>query len=168
VSSESGIIDISTLPSHALLALHGKIASELRFRGVTRTLNNPVGDLAEYLFCKAFGWKQENNSNARIDAVDSEGVRYQIKGRRISPGNKSRQMGAIRDLAGEHFEFLAGVLFSEDFGILRAAIIPCSVVVERSSYVTNTNSHRFLLHDDVWNAPGVRDVTVELRKIIVG
>lgn len=33
---------------------------------------------------------------------------------------------------------------------------------ERSTFVAHTNSHRFILHDDVWGAPGVRDVTAEV------
>lgn len=37
-----------------------------------------------------------------------------------------------------------------------------SVVEERSTFVAHTNSHRFILHDDVWGAPGVRDVTAEV------
>jgi len=168
VANETRAIDVSELSSLTLLALHGKIAEELRSRGITRTLNNPVGDLAEYLFCKAFGWQQANNSHARVDAVDSEGIRYQIKGRRITTGNKSRQLGAIRDLSGAHFEYLAGVLFNENYEIVKAALIPCAVVVERATFVANTNSHKFLLRDDVWQASGVRDVTVELRRVIVG
>ena len=34
---------------------------ELRAREVVRSANNPTGDLAEYLFCVAFKWKQEGN-----------------------------------------------------------------------------------------------------------
>ena len=55
------------------------------------------------------------------------------------------------------------MLFGEDYTVLRAALIPCSIAAERSTYVEHTNSYRFLLRDDVWNAPGVRDVTAELR-----
>lgn len=165
---ERVVTNISELSSQALLGLHGKIAEELRSRGVTRTLNNPVGDFAEHLFCKAFRWDQAKNSHARVDAIDpSNGTRYQIKGRRVTAGNNSRQLGAIRDLAGAHFEFLAAVLFSEDYGVFRAAIIPCSIIVEKASFVVNTNSHKFILRDDVWSATGVRDVTAELRSVIV-
>jgi hypothetical protein len=42
-----------------LLALHAAVSEELRERNVLRSANNPTGDLAEYLFCKAFGWAQE-------------------------------------------------------------------------------------------------------------
>jgi hypothetical protein len=158
-------LKVSDLTVPELLALHAHIADELIARRITRSYNNPTGDLAEYLFCNAFGWNQVGKSNAHIDAVAADGTRYQIKGRRVTLQNKSRQLGVIRDLNGEHFDFLAGVLFKEDYTISRAAIIPCSVVLERAAFVERTNSHRFLLRDDVWNAPGVCDVTEELAAI---
>jgi hypothetical protein len=114
-------MDISRLDAAKLLALHAQIANELRARGITRSPNSPTGDLAEYLFCKAFGWKQADNSNAHIDAIGPDGTRYQIKGCRITRHSRSRQLSAIRDLGGAHFDFLAAVLFSEDYTVQRAA-----------------------------------------------
>lgn len=160
-------MDLSGLSPSALLALHAQVADELRSRGITRSSNNPTGDLAEYLFCKAFGWTQSGNSNRSIDAVDSGGIRYQVKGRRITRFNNSRQLSAIRDLSGAHFDFLAGILFNEDYTVMKAALIPHSVALERASFVAYTNSHKFMLRDDVWSAASVRDVTAELRAVIL-
>lgn len=158
-------MDLTGLTPPQLLVLHSEVADELRKRGITRSSNNPTGDLAEYLFCKAFGWKQAGNSKANVDAIGSDGTRFQIKGRRATRFNKSRQLSAIRDMAGSHFDFLAGVLFNEDFTVMRAALIPHAVALARATFVERTNSHRFLLRDDIWNAPGVRDVTSELRAV---
>ena len=158
-------MNLSDLSPPELLALHAKLADELRSRGITRSANSPTGDLAEYLFCKAFGWKQAGNSHANVDAIGSDGIRYQIKGRRITRFNNSRQLSAIRDLDGGHFDFLAGVLFNEDYTVMRAALIPHSIAVERATFVELTNSHKFLLRDDVWNVSGIRDVTAELRAV---
>lgn len=159
-------MDLTGLTPPQLLVLHSEIGDELRRRGITRSSNNPTGDLAEYLFCKAFGWKQADNSQANVDALSPDGRRYQIKGRRITRFNKSRQLSAIRDMVGSHFDYLAGVLFSEDYTVLRAALIPHGVALERATFVERTNSHRFLLRDDIWNAPDVRDVTRELREVV--
>jgi hypothetical protein len=79
-----------------LLKLHAGVSEELRARGILRSSNNPTGDLAECLFCKAFGWKQAGNSNANVDAISRNGKRYQIKGRRFTHYNQSRQLSAIR------------------------------------------------------------------------
>ena len=116
--------DLSSLAPLQLLALHARVSDELRARGITRSSNNPNGDLAEFMFCKAFEWNQAGNSHPSIDAIDSIGARYQIKGRRITRFNKSRQLSAIRNLVGGHFDYLAGILFDEDYSVLRAAIIP--------------------------------------------
>ncbi|CDX58770.1 conserved hypothetical protein [Mesorhizobium plurifarium] len=145
-----------------LLVVHAQVAEELRSRGVVRSANNPTGDLAEYLFCRAFGWHQSPNSERGYDAVGQDGTRYQIKGRRIHRRNKSRQLSAIRDIGGGHFDVLAGVLFDDDFNVIRAALVPIAFVVERSTYIAHTNSNKFMLRDEVWTAPGVRDVTAEI------
>lgn len=39
---------------------------------------------------------------------------------------------------------------------------PCDVVRERSKYRKHTNSHKFMLTDDVWNDGRVKDVTEKL------
>lgn len=146
-----------------LLALHVAIMEELRERDVLRSANNPTGDLAEYLFCAAFGWAQESNSAKAFDAKGGDGTRYQIKGRRIHRRNRSRQLSAIRDLSG--FEILAAVLFDDEYRILRAALIPAAVVREHSTYIRHTNSHKFLLRDAIWDVPGVVDVTAHLHQV---
>jgi hypothetical protein len=40
--------------------------------------------------------------------------------------------------------------------------------MERARFVTRSNSHKFLLRDDVWDAPGVCDVTPELTAAACG
>lgn len=146
-----------------LLAGHGIILDELRRREVVRSSNSPLSDYAELLFCNAFGWQRENNSAAGHDATDDHGVRYQVKGRRLTRHSKSRQMSAIRNLDSGPFDYLAGVLVDENFLVVRAALVPLSIVRSRATYVAHTNSARFLLRDDVWGEVGVRDVTSELR-----
>lgn len=144
--------------------LHAAVSEELRRRGVIRSSNNPVGDLAEHLFCRAFGWKQAPNSMRDADATDAAEVRYQIKGRRLTSHNNSRQLGALRDLPAQAFDVLAAVVFQEDYRVLRAALIPHVRVLELAKRVERTNSWRFLLRDAIWSVPGVRDVTTELQQ----
>jgi len=85
----------------------------------------------------------------------------------MTPKNRSRQLGAIRALDGEHFDFLAGTLFDPNYGVVRAALIPYTTVKLRATYVTRTNSHKFMLYDDVWSAEGVQDVTSQLAAIVI-
>lgn len=150
-----------------LLALHVQIGEELRARGVVRSANNPTGDLAERLFCVAFGWRQAPNSERGYDAMDSDGTRYQIKGRRVHRRNKSRQLSAIRDLAGGHFDVLAGVLFDDDYNVTRAALIPRAVVETQSTYIAHTNSNKLMLRDAIWSLDVVEDVTDQIRAVVL-
>jgi len=154
---------VESLSVAELLVLHAQVGEELRGRGVVRSANNPTGDFAEYLFCRAFGWQQAPNSERGHDATGQDGTRYQIKARRIHRRNKSRQLSAIRDIEGGHFDVLAGILFNDDFKVMRAALIPASLVVERSTFIARTNSNRFMLRDEVWAVPGVLDVTAEIK-----
>jgi hypothetical protein len=160
-TTQAALPDLST---PELLALHAAVSDELRRRGVTRSANTPVGDLAEHLFCRAFGWKQAPKSMRDVDATDSSGVRYQIKGRRPTKLGKSRQLGVLRDLSDHNFDFLAAVLFHEDYRVMRAALIPHARVMEQAQWVKRTNSWRFLLRDAIWALPDVRDVTADLQQ----
>jgi hypothetical protein len=159
------MLDFEQLTCRELLALHAELAEELRTRGVVRSSNNPTGDLAEHLFCRAFGWVQAGNSHPAADAAGADGTLYQIKGRRWTRHNQSRQLGALRGLSDGGFDRLAAVLFKQDYSVARAAIIPHALVLENSSYVAYTNSWRFLLRDIVWNWAGVEDVTETLRSV---
>jgi hypothetical protein len=145
-----------------LLEMYGQIMEELKHRGVVRTTNAPGGDYAELLFSRAFGWKLAGNSASGHDAIDDGGTRYQIKSRRLSRPNTSRQLSALRKLPERHFDYLAGVLFQPDYSVLRAAIIPHDQVVSRSRYTDHTKSWTFFLDDQLWSVPGVRDVTKEI------
>ena len=159
-------ISLSSTKSSDLLTLHTRLMEELRSRNILRSANNPTGDLAEYLFCRAFGWTQANNSQAGFDAIESKvGTRYQIKGRRTTRHNASRQLSAIRELRDDPFDYLAGVVFTEDYRIQRAAIIPREIVESLAKFVKRTNSFRFVLSDDVWEHTGVRDVTAKLQAV---
>ena len=157
--------DWKALSSAELFALHARISEELRERGILRSSNNPTADLAEHLFCRAFGWTQAGNSHPSADATDADGKLYQIKGRRPTPQNSSRQLSALRGLSAGGFDYLAGVLFASDYTVERAVLIPHTLVLENSTYVKHTNSWRFLLRDSAWGWPGVRDVSDQLRAV---
>jgi hypothetical protein len=154
------MIELEPLSVPQLLLLHARLLEELRSRGVLRTANNPTGDLAEYLFCEAFGWRQAANSEKSYDALDANGLRYQIKGRRLHARNGSRQLSAIRDLDG--FDMLAAVLFDEHYRVARAVLIPAALVREHSTFVPHTNSHKFHLRESNCVLPEVVDVTARL------
>ena len=160
------MIDLKNKSIRSLLHLHADIMEELRCRGVVQSANNPTGDLAEFLFCRAFSWQQAPNSEKGFDAQDEHGKRYQIKSRRLHRRNTSRQLSAIRDL--EAFDILAAILFGDRYRVSRAALIPDEIVRERCKFVQRTNSYRFMLTDELWDDGRVRDVTAKLRATELG
>jgi hypothetical protein len=155
---------LKTLSVSELLKLHAGVLDELRLREIIRSSNGPSGDYAEILFSRSFGWNLENNSSAGYDAVDERGTRFQIKCRRVTAKNPSRQMSALRNLLNDPFDILAAVLLDEGFSVSRAALIPIAVVIEKSNFTKHVNAHRFILRDSVWTLPGVIDVTDELKR----
>ena len=155
--------NITDAPVSELFEKFVQVTTELRRRNVIRSENNPTGDYGELLFCRAFHWSPAPKSTSGYDAVDASGVRFQIKSRRLTSENESRQLSAIRGSDTAPFDVLAAVLFDTNFRIIRAAKVPFEVVIRLSSSDEHVNAIRFLLTDDVWEDPEVRDVTTKLR-----
>jgi hypothetical protein len=147
---------------HELLRLHGEVMAELKRREIVRTSNNPIGDYAELLFSTAFAWQLENSSASGHDATDENGLKYQIKSRRITPHNASRQLSFLRRLPERKFDFLAAVLFDHRYHVKRAIILPHEVLGALCRFSPHANGWLFRLEDACWNLPGARDVTDEI------
>jgi hypothetical protein len=160
-----GEIDLTKPSTRELLTLFAKVLEELRRREVVRSGNNPVADYSESLVVSALKLRQLGGSNKGCDAVDdTNGKRYEIKGRRITEHNPSTQLSVIRQLDSCHFDYLVGVLFDEDFTVSRACSVPWEVVRECAVYRDHVNGWIMHLTPSVWERPGVRDITSELKK----
>ena len=151
------------LGSRELLRLYAAIMRELRHRKVIRSTNNPVADLAELLASRAFKLKLETKSTAGFDGVGRDGTRYQIKGRRRTPENRSTQLSAIRNLAGNKFKYLLAVLFDEEFKVERALRIHREAVRRHARFSPHVNGHILTLKGAVLQDKMVEDVTTRLR-----
>jgi hypothetical protein len=135
---------LADLSDEELAKAWARCMRAMRDRGLVRTANTPVGDYAERVCCSRFNLHRAGFSEKSIDAIDERGVRFQIKGRRLTPENRSRQLGAIRDVADGPFDVLLAVFFDEDLDVEEIWSIPCEVVKE-AAYVARTNSTRFVL-----------------------
>ena len=145
-----------------LLKLYAAILEELRQRGVTRSSNNPVADYTEHIVARALSLTLTGTSASGHDAVDPEGRRYQVKGRRVTPQNPSTELSAIRNLPQRPFDFLVAVVYRADFSVDYAGMVLYEVVVELAKYVKHTNAYRFLMKRTVLDDPRVTDVTSRL------
>lgn len=108
------------------------------------------------------------NANLGYDAISTNGVRYQVKARRLTRRNGSRQLGFIRGLGdtADPFDLLVGVLFNQDFSVFRAALIPIAIIRANVARVDYVNGWRFILRQGVWAMPGVVDVTDRMRAAV--
>lgn len=147
---------LSDLTDKELLQLQASATNELKARGVVRTQNNPLGDYTEWLVARALDLDLQTNSKAGYDGVSKDGVRIQIKGRRVTPANKSRQLSAIRKYAKQDFDVLAAVIYDEHFNIIEALLIPYEVVGEYASYRAHVNAHILILQGPILSDPRVQ------------
>jgi hypothetical protein len=152
-----------TLPD--LLAAHSAVLDELRRRKVVRSKNNPTGDYAEWLVSTKLGLRLETNSAKGYDATDSQGLRYQIKGRRVTPGNPSTQLGVIRNLDGHDFDVLIAVVLDASWHVRSAARIPHEVILRLATFRKHVNGHVLHLRPSVFSEPGVEDISASLADV---
>jgi hypothetical protein len=146
-----------------LLKMSAGILRELQRRRIIDSANNPVADIAERIVIDALGLVGARKSAKGYDATDMlSGDRYEIKARRLTPRNPSRQLSFIRGLGQGNFTYLAGVLFTEDYQILRACVIPRTVVEKFAKFVPHVNGWRLILRESIWEEPGVLDITERL------
>jgi hypothetical protein len=136
--------------------LQADATNELRRRQIVRTQNNPLGDYTEWLVAKSLNLDLANNSKAGYDAIDSNGVKIQIKGRRITSKNKSTQLNAIRNLQEKDFDELIAVIYDEHFNINEAVSIPHAVIAEHATYRKHVNAHILIIKGPVLSDPSVK------------
>ena len=132
-------------------------------REIDMGLDDPDDVASRLLFSTAFGWALENSSAAGHDATDKDGVRYQIKSRRLTRHNGSRQLSFLRRLPEKKFDYLAAVLFDARYKVQRAIILPHEGLEARCRYSKHANGWLFRLEDSSWGMTGARDVTEEIR-----
>ncbi|MCH4565104.1 hypothetical protein MKP05_18565 [Halomonas sp. EGI 63088] len=151
-------MNIKELTVKELLQLQAFATNELKRRSVVRTQNNPLGDYTEWLVSTALGLELQPNSKAGYDGIAKDGVRFQIKGRRVTPHNNSRQLSAIRKYAERDFDILAAVIYDESFNVIEALLIPYEVVGEYASYKEHVNAHILILKGAILADPRVRSI----------
>jgi hypothetical protein len=128
----------------------------MRERGVLRS-KNVVGDPAENECRARFRLELQPRSARGIDAVDQNGVRYQIKARWLTPENRSHELGAIRDIEKKPFDILLAVFFEGLLELDGIWSVPREVVAD-ARFVARTNSTKFVLTPAVKRDPRVRKV----------
>ena len=69
------------------------------------------------------------------------------------------QLGAIRNLEGNTFDFLIGIIFNQDFTVSYAAQIRHKNIQKYAKYRTHTNAHIMQLRKTILDDKEVVDIT---------
>jgi len=113
-ASETKDIDLERLGKSDVLSRLGLILRELRSRGICRT-DSFVAEIGEWWAKELLGLELEPPTTAGVDAVKN-GVRYQIKTRRIYEGARSqRSTRRVPDLHIGDYDKLLLVILDEFF-----------------------------------------------------
>jgi len=135
--------NLKNMNEQALLQLYSDLMEELRNRELIRSSNNPVADYAEKVAVECMDLIRARKEDKGYDALDRQKKRYQVKGRRLTRHNSSRQLGVIRNLDEKLFDYLIAVIFNEDFSVNEIWKVPYQFVKKNSRFSKHQNGHIF-------------------------
>ena len=159
--------ELNSLTVGELIDTYSGILDELRDRGLVRTKNAPVGDLAEYAASIAYSAKLEKNSAKSYDLLAGDGRRVQVKVRNVDPATSPSQIfSAIRS---DGYDVCLFVLVTHNWVTL-AKEWSTADVEEHGKYRAHTNSvvvrvgKVFSVGTDV--TPMMQSAWTDMREII--
>ncbi|MCR4030447.1 MULTISPECIES: DUF6998 domain-containing protein [Flavobacterium] len=155
--------ELKNLTEKELLKLNSDIMDELKARKIIRTRNNPIADYCEWYVAEKFGWNLKNNSNSGYDAIDSENLRVQIKCRTLMNTKRSRQLGVIRKLDQDTFDYLIALLFDENAEVTEAYKISKGLIKKYAKFSKHQNGHILHVKGNLLNDEKLEDITELLK-----
>ena len=153
---------LESMTEKELMIFNSEIMNVLKSREIIRTKNNPIADYCEWLVSRSFNWELQRSSNAGYDVIDSNGLRVQIKCRTLENGKGSRQLGVIRKLDDDTFDYLIAILFDEKIEVVNAYQISKELIKEYSRFSGHQNGHILTLKGDILNDKRLANITKDL------
>lgn len=149
--------DLPQLQVRELLRLEAAISAELRRRELTRTNNNPLGDIAEQIVLRARGGVLEPNSTKSHDITSSEGRRIQVKGMGVRSGGAASRFSAFRS---DGFDSAVFLVFDQAFDLAEAYEMSAAEVMG-FRFIPHVNGRQPSLHEVRSRGS---DVVAEMRR----
>lgn len=150
-------VDVTSLSVRELLALWADALRELRDRGVVRTFNNPIGDIAEELVAQHYGGERGSFSQKTWD-VRVGGELLQVKALRRTGVRTRRSLSPIRSDDG--YDAVVVVIFTKDLRVDEALRIPREVVDELFPRRPHVNGRIVHLRPRLLEHPAVKRVAL--------
>jgi hypothetical protein len=138
-----------------LLALWAGTLRELKGRGVVRTFNSPIGDVAEELVALRFNGERGSFSQRTWDV--RIGQEYlQVKAIRRVSGRALRNLSPVR--SDEGYDAVIAVVFTEDVRVEKAIRIERPVVNELFPVQSHVNGRVIRLSKHLLEHDGVEEI----------
>jgi hypothetical protein len=139
-----------------LIANYIKSRDALKEAGILRTDRNLQGDYAEWFVAKKLNLTlSESSIQKGFDAVDADGKTYQIKSRMVYATDQNTSFD-FQSL-DHKFDYLIGVFFSKDLGVIKIIKVPYKAVLEHT--VKNKTNYRFRWHKGMSGNSYIVDIT---------
>ena len=132
--------DLSALRVKDLLQLEAAIVSELRGRGLVRTNNKPLGDIAEQIVLAARGGVLEPNSTKSHDVTSLDGRRIQVKAMGARKVGRAGTFSPFRSFGFDTAVFL--VFAAETFEIVLAREVPAADIEAATRCIPHINGRQ--------------------------
>jgi len=144
--------DPSSRSTRELLADWAAIMRQLRDRGIIRTNNNPIGDIAEAIVAEHYGGERGSFSQAGWDVRLPSGERLQVKALRQTGARGRRNLSPIRDV---DYDAVIVVIFDEDFRVTEGLRIRRATVEELFPHRAHVNGRIITLTQKLRDHPDV-------------
>ena len=129
--------DLTALAVPDLLGLEAQIVSYLRDRGLVRSNNKPLGDIAEQIVFQARGGTLEPNSTKSHDVTTPSGARIQVKAMGARSAGTGEKFSPFRSFEFDTAIFL--VFAPLTFELTLAREVGAAEVQAVSRYSKHTN-----------------------------
>lgn len=150
--------DLTGLRVKDLLQLESRVVLELRSRGLVRTNNKPLGDIAEQVVLRARGGTLAPNSTKSHDIADPLGHRIQVK---AMGGRSAGRAGKFSPFRSFEFDVAVFLVFdAEEFNLVLARELTVIEIEAVARYSPHTNGRQPTLRQ-IENLGS--DVTEEMR-----
>lgn len=148
-------INLKALSVRELLALWAGTLRELRDRGVVRTFNNPIGDIAEELVAIHYAGERGSFSQKTWDVRSGDEL-LQVKALRRTGTKTRRNLSPVR--SDEGYTAVIVVIFTEDLRVEEALRIPRAVVNELFVHRAHVNGRVITLTRRLLEHPAVTTI----------
>lgn len=149
--------DLSRVTTRELLSMWAASLRELHRRGVVRTFNNPIGDIAEELVCRHYRGERGTFTQKGWDVRVGEEL-LQVKALRQTGTRTRRNLSAIRSDDGYTAAII--VVFDENLRVLEALRVPRDVVNAAFPRLAHINGRIIQLDDRLRQHPDVTPIAL--------